>query len=194
MNSRGRFVVNDRAPQGFDLSRNESLRTLETTADSISMAGDAAVDFLKTILSSVTSPAPLDVVVIYRERDFGGGRPCPLCEPDPVCFSHCGPPINSPIGNMLKHFLHNQHRRFRVFREMHSVREFRLVFCVDVVDCMMSHALRLLGNIFQDEEARREFDYLLYEPFIICERRMLRTRVTDFIVGSTTQNVPASAL
>jgi hypothetical protein len=194
VNSREAFVYVeiDWDPQGFDLSRNLSLRTFETTADSISIAGDTAPDFLKTVLSSITSPAPLDVVIIYRERDFGGSKPCSRCIPDPICFSHYGPPIGSLTNEMLDHFLYSQQWRLRAFREMHSVREFRLVFCVDVVDCMTQHALQLLRRVLDRDMG--EFHYLSYEPSIICERRVLRTRVTDFVLGSASPNVPASAL
>ena len=49
----------------FDLSRNPSFRMLETTARSIASAGDTTSDFFKTILSTVTSPLPLNLLINY---------------------------------------------------------------------------------------------------------------------------------
>ncbi|KAF9780999.1 hypothetical protein BJ322DRAFT_291114 [Thelephora terrestris] len=58
----------------FDLSRNKSLRTLETTAQSITRAGGSAPEFLKTVLSSVASPGMLDVVITYHDCDLDPQR------------------------------------------------------------------------------------------------------------------------
>jgi hypothetical protein len=82
----------------------------------------------------------------------------------------------------------------KVLREMHSVRDFRLVFCVDVLDCMTEDATRLLGDIVKTEEAKGGFDFLLSEPSVICEKRVVRTRLSDFNVGYSKSNVAASAL
>jgi hypothetical protein len=73
---------------------------------------------------------------------------------------------------------------------MHSVRDFRLVLCVDVLDSMMPQALQLLESIVEQQG----LFYLPCEPSVICERRMLRTRATDFAVGCMGSNIPASAL
>ena len=82
----------------------------------------------------------------------------------------------------------------KVLREMHSVRDFRLVLCVDVLDCMAEEATRLLGDIVKAEEAKGGFDFLLSEPSVVCEKRVVRTRLSDFNVGYSKSNVPASAL
>jgi len=58
--------------QQFDLSRIKTLRTLETTAESVATAGDAVPGSLKTILSTVTSPMLLDLVIVYWDSDIDG--------------------------------------------------------------------------------------------------------------------------
>ena len=181
----GPFVANSRSlPQRFDLSGNQSLRTLETTAQSITRSADTASNFFKTVLSSVTTPALLDVVVIYQDIY---PRNSPGCTREPVCFRH-----RRPMG--LEMDAHRFQPHLKVFREMHSVRDFRLVLCVDVFDCIVEDATRLLGDIVKAEEAKGGFDFLLSEPLVICEKRVVRTRLSDFNVGYSKANIPASAL
>ena len=86
-NSSDQSVVDNQVLfQHFDLSRNRSLRTLETTAKSVNAASGSASDFFRTVLSTTTSPAPLDVVVVYRETDLGGDWGCCrfICGPSPI--------------------------------------------------------------------------------------------------------------
>lgn len=52
----------------FGLSQNKSLQTLEITAESM-VAVDAAPSFLSTALSTITSPLPPDIVIIYQDID-----------------------------------------------------------------------------------------------------------------------------
>ena len=179
------FVANKRSsPQRFDLSGNKSLRTVETTAQSITRSADTASGFFKTVLSSVTTPTLVDFVVIYQDIH---PRDSPGCGRGPVCFRH-----RWPSG------LEMDARRFQphleVFRDMHSVRDFRLVLCVDVLDCMAEDSTRMLGGIVKVEEAKGGFDFLLSEPLVVCEKRVVRTRISDFNVGCSRSNVPASAL
>lgn len=173
--------------QHFNISRNKSLRTLETTAQSITVAGDNASNFLRTILSTITSPAPFDVVIVYRDVDLGGiPSHCWRCEPDPVCFRHYG----WYKGNIVDAPRYKQH--LIVFREMHKAwQDFRLVLCADVFDCMVEHGIQTLEDIVD----AGGLDYLFYKPLIICERRTPRTRVEDYQAGwSATCLGTASAL
>ena len=67
------------SPQDFDLSRNESLQTLEFPATDIDRAlnnglPDTASSFLKHVVSTIPSSARLRVVVSYYDSDFGGVR------------------------------------------------------------------------------------------------------------------------
>ena len=74
-------------------------------------------------------------------------------------------------------------RQFEVFREMHSARDFRLVLCADVIDCMVVDGIETLERITKEEGAMGGLDYLLQKPLIISERRTIRTRYCDQNVG-----------
>ena len=173
--------------QHFNLSQNKSLQTLETTAESIDVADDTASDFFKTVLSSVTPSAPLDVVVVYRDIDLSDMPHCSQCDSRPVRLRHFGrKPRDRPAR-----FQH----QFKVFREMHSARDFRLVFCADVFDCMVMDGLKTLERIVKAEEAMGGLGYLLQEPLVIFERRTLRTRYIDQNAGcSRSRAISATAL
>ena len=167
------------APEGFDLSRNKSLRTLETTASSMFFSYDKGSNFLKATLSSIASPAPLEVVIIYQNEDFQSQTPCKLCAPQPsrdpdhYCeWFHSSDRFSLGYESLLK-----------VFRKMHSVRGFSLVLCLDVSDCMMRYALGELNRVLQQEERSGRLDYLLDGPVVTCERRVLRTgpRIPDVL-------------
>ena len=114
----------------------------------------------------------------------------------PFCYRHYGPSteMEPGIDDVPNHFLLGHQSQFLVFREMHTVRKFRLVFCVYVSDCMTPCALGVLRNVLQREEGRGGFEYLLCKPFVTCEGRMLRTYSGDYVVGSMTAMSPASPL
>lgn len=169
----------------FNLSQNKSLRTLETTAKSITAAGDAAAGFLKTVLSTVTSPVLLDVVIAYSAFDVD----CVTWySVKPVRLE--GVPARRRIESPLHHSA-----RFRVFGEMYQTREFRLVLRVDVLECVAKHAEQMLGGIVAMERMDGGLDYLVCEPLIMSGKRSLQTRLTDGYVGSTGKwSITASAL
>ena len=186
--TRGPTVNNYALLQHFNLSRNKSLRTLETTAESIDVAGDAAFNFFKTVLSSIAPSTSLDVVVIYKEFDLSRIPHCSWCDYGIV---RCYPNWPRPKVSEDLRFQHH----FRAFREMHSVRAFRLVLCVDVFDCMVEDGLEKLGRAVKAEKVMGELDYLFEEPLIIFERRSLRTRFVDQSAGwSVTRAIHSSAL
>jgi len=58
--------------QDFDLSRNKSLRTVEILAASIR---GGHIGFFKHVLPTITSCAPLKVIIIYRDCDFCSSNP-----------------------------------------------------------------------------------------------------------------------
>ena len=179
MISSERFAVGHRVlRRHFDLSQNKSLRTLEITATSIIAAGqdDAtgpntiASNFLQIVLSSITSPVPLDIVVIYQYSDLYGLLPCLVCKSGDICLHSM-----SAAADYRRQDLKQQ---LRVFREMYSVRDFRLVLCVDVPDCFVEIAVDILEKIVNGE--------IFQNPLIISERRTLHTRKSDWDVGSST--------
>ena len=179
---------NDALLRHFNLSQNKLLRTLEITVESIDAAGDTASDFLKTILSSVTSPGPLDVVIIYQDYDFFYYPPCKRCNLEPLHSHHC-------FQDVMDKLALDRRRQLRVFREMHSVRDIRLVLCADVSWDSVRGVTKTLEHIVKGEKVEGRTDYFLYKPPIVFERRMLHTRPNDYPVGySGREPILASAL
>lgn len=158
----------------FNLSKNKSLRTLETTARSVTAAGDSAAGFLKTVLSTITSPSSLNVVITYDSFDVGRVMRYSL---NPVRVE------GGPIGRSAESaFYHSA--RFKVFGEMYQMRKFRLVLCADVFECIAEYAKQTLEGIVAEERKNGGLDYLTgCEPLITSERRSLQTRLTDGCVG-----------
>jgi len=166
--------------QHLNLSQNKYLRTLEITAESIVAANDTASDFLKTVLSSVASPVPVDVVIIYRSRDLGGRQFCIFCDPGAICLHH--------QPQLLERLARSHQQQLGMFHEMYNAWDFRLVLCADVPDCMVEHSIAMLEDIAEAAQ-------LPHKPLITSERRTLRTRSTDHNVGwSGRWSIPASAL
>jgi len=161
----------------FNLSRSKSLRTLETTAESVTIAGDAALDSLRTILSTTTSPVLLDLVIVYWDSDVDINLDR---EPELEYRAACA--------------LRHQHR-FTVFRGMHGARAFRLVLCADVLDETVESATGMLKQLVKAEKVRGGWSYLHCEPSVIAERRSSRARPIDSRPGSVDRRlVCASAL
>jgi len=174
-NSSQQFTVDDQAVHWhFDLSQCKSLQTLETTAESMVAMG-AAPNFLSTVLSTITSPLPLDLIIVYWETDV-----------DRMIRNWSKPVVVKDSCAEIKaaNVLHHQHR-FRMFHEMYRVRGFQLVLCIDVVDCAVEQSLQVLEGLVEVEKAKGGFDYLFCEPLIISEIRSPRTRFLDTPVGWT---------
>jgi len=167
----------------FDLSRNKSLRTLETTAESMVCVG-ADPSFLRTVLSTITSPLPLDIVIVYQCHDvdymlWWWEKPFPTVE-------FLG-------GTEETDASHRQ--RFKQLHEMYMAREFRPVLCADAIDCAVEHVIQALESVVETEKVKGGLDYLLREPLIVSETRSPRTRLRDDYAGGTGRwRVHASAL
>ena len=169
--------------QHFNLSQHKSLRTLEITAKSIPLGVYRnpkfnilrVTDFLKTVLSSITFPESLDVVVIYRDVCLRGTPLFSGCNRGCRCDRHYWmTQLEMNDDNFQEHL--------KMFRGMHDVRDFRLVICVDSLDCMVG-GVELMKRIVDAEKAKGGFDFLYCEPSLICERRTLRTRSKDSYLG-----------
>lgn len=146
---------------------------------------EADPNFLATVLSTITRPLPLDVIIVYDEIDLDR---VPRGPPEKIYTTEVSPKAKT------KNVLHHQ-ERFRLFREMYRVREFQLVLCADVHGCIDERAMRTLGDIVVAEKAKGGLDYLRREPLIICEERVPRLRFVDWPAGDTPKYaVYASAL
>jgi len=189
-NSNEQFVANNRALlRDFNLSRNRSLRTLETTAESINaLYCDAPSDFLITILSSGASPASVSVVVIYRDTDFGVLPTRFRSDLKPSCFRH--PWDTRGWDGWVSQ------RQLKVINNVHSMRGFRLVLCADVSDCNMEWAAKGLKHLVKVGKVTGGLGHFPYKPLIIFERRLPHTRESDRRAGwsGKWEWIPASAL
>jgi len=190
MNSSEEFVANNRALlRDFNLSRNKSLRTLETTASSIDDAEGTASDFLMTVLSSVTSPVPVDVVIIYQDIHLEIPFIYPPYNPImPIYFCY------SRRTEMWDHSLYQ--RRLEVPHKVYSTRGFRLVLCADVCDRVVERAIQGLEDFVKAGKMEGGSSHFPYRPLIISERRLLCTRKYDSFPGVSgdRHDFPASAL
>ena len=142
----------------FDLSRNESLRTLQVTAQCVATVPGAASLLLKQVLSTVTSPSSFEVVILYRWSDFGGvgyyWRYSDL------------PPLHEVLraDGAAEALVH--HKRFKLFREAHEVRDFRLVLDANVWGPVGEHSVQMLKEAVAKEKAENGFDEFFPEPLV----------------------------
>ena len=162
----------------FNLSQNKSLRTLETTAASITVE-NADPDFFTTVLSTITSPLPLDVIIDYDDTDLDRV----------LCWAN--PPLTCPTrgvrvleGEMAKNVLRHE-QRFKLFQEMYRVRAFRLVLCADVYNHSVEPGVQTLERLVRAEKEKGRLGYLHCEVSIISEKRTPKTYNCDDIVGRT---------
>ena len=114
------------------------------------------------MLSTIASSLSLDVVVIYRDVDLDFFAP-----------SWKEPEYTSPRRSTKNVVDHRE--RFKVFSEMYRAREFRLVLCANVPNCIAKCAMRVLKRVVEAERTSGRLDYLLYEPLVISELRAPRT-------------------
>ena len=66
--SREKFYSEMSNLRHLDLSRNKSLRTFETTAESVT----AVASPLKIVVFTIASPMLLDVIITYRDSNIDG--------------------------------------------------------------------------------------------------------------------------
>jgi len=144
----------------FDLSRLESLRTLQISSWSIrdAFAAPSSENALTYALSTITSPVFSDVTVFYLDEDISGAYPS-----YPNCREMS--PIEIAWGATLNC------EQFGMYRAMHSIRGFRLVLCADVWDGVGEHAMRALKRAVETEKVERGFDMFPEPPVIYSPRK-----------------------
>ena len=164
----------------FDLSRNRYLRTLETTARSIGNARDAP-GFFKTVLSTIAPSLVLNVVITYRGGDLG--------------LHLSGTERLVSVAYTIEPTCSEQ---FRLFKGMYEVREFQPVLCANVFGFVVDYGVLTLKLAVEGEKVRGGSDHLHYEPLVISETRLPRSRRRDWQMGgydtSARNYICASAL
>lgn len=116
---------------------------------------DPASSFLKHALSTITSTAFLEVMVIYRDRDFCGTRRT-------LWASHEYSPLRSVSQTERAEEASRYNRQLEVFPEAQTVRDFQLVLCADVWD-----RVRALEGAVEAGKAKGVFDNFSSEPMVI---------------------------
>jgi hypothetical protein len=165
-----RFPTNDFTAKSslrdFNLSGNTSLQTFEVAARStVSWGGSrapspATLRFLRTALSTITSPAFSEVIVFYQHCDFLGVTSYPR-------YSQSIYREMTPADRAKEASWHRS--QFGLFREMYAVRGFRLVLCADVWDAVGEYAVGVLKRAVAVEKAKKRLDYLPSEPLVIYD-------------------------
>jgi len=189
-NSSEKFVARNRALlRDFDLSRNKSLRTLEITGGSIYGAEGTTPDFLMTVLSSVASPAPVDVVIIYEDFDFDALSLdwCSYYELS-ICFCYS--------TEMRKRDPVLYQQNLDVSIKVYSTWGFRLVLCADVCESIVEDAIQELEDFVEVGKMEGGLSHFPYKPLIISERRLPRAGRHDYRPGWLRKSfvAPGSAL
>ena len=160
----------------FDLSRNKSLRTLQVAARPIDGAlcngsPDSATSLLTYALSTITSPVFSEVVVFYRDYDFGfyGSK-----------YTSLGWPWRCRIlGDERAEDASRHGARFEVLRKMHRMRDFRLVLCADVWDRVREDSVRMLKEAVAAEKAKGGVDNIFPEPMVVYSPRRSRPELLE---------------
>lgn len=121
------------------------------------------IGFLKHVLSTITSPAFSDLVVVYRDYDFYGVSL--LVEGRSQLGSR-----NPKVQRESERLDALQRRKeFEAIREMHKVRCFRLILRADVWGRVrvMDYVLRDLKKVVAAERADRGLDDFSFEPLVV---------------------------
>ena len=146
----------------LNLSRHKSLRTLGVPASSFNRlptdCWQVAVNSLNHILPTIAcSSAILDITIIYTDDEL------------PVRSQHSDPAGLSQAvraGEVTRH-----HLPFEVLREVHKVRDFRLILCASVLGCRGEYSAQSLEEAIAEEKARGGFDEYFYEPSVVYNPR-----------------------
>ena len=152
--------------EDFNLSRNESLRTLIISASSVSrtLANDSpdATTFLNHVLSTVTSTAFLKVFVVYSAANFLG-----------INTEHSDGPYLRELSQTEKTEEASRHqRRFEVLCEVHKVRDFQLVLRAAVWGGVGEYPVQMLEEAVVEEKAKGGSDGCLSNPSVkYCPQR-----------------------
>ena len=124
-----------------------------------------ASDLLKHVLSTITSPTFFEIVVVYRDYNFCGVETMEYPTQPPVCTTSRA---DRAMG-IRQHL-----PEFDVFREIHKVRNFRLVLCADVRVCAGEYPVRVLEEGVATEREKGEFEDSFPETLVIHSPRAFR--------------------
>jgi len=167
------------------LSRNKSLRVLEFTASSIDNAIKYDLSrFLEHVFSTITSPASLEVMVLYQDYDFIG-----------VWHERMGAEFFGPFCNFSEDRSRKEALRYRkqfeVFCEVQKVQDFHLVLCADVWHRVGEYSVRVLKEAVEREKVKGVFDNFASEPVVIYSPSATHTTKQEELYAGGCQILPA---
>ena len=141
----------------LNLSRHKSLRTFGLPASSINPIPTAcspvAVTSLKHILPTITrSSAILDIEIFFIDDDF----PARSQHSDSLQLSQA-----VRVDEATRH-----HLRFEALRELHKVRNFRLILVASVLGYQGEYSVQSLEEAVAEEKAKGGLDKYFYEPLV----------------------------
>jgi len=116
----------------------------------------ATLSFLRSTLSTITSPMFTEVVVVYQESSFSG------------VASHSTEAYRTTTSSERAAEASWHRSLFQVFREMYTMRDFRLVLCAEVWGVVREYTAEVLERAVAVERAAERLDYLPSEPLVIC--------------------------
>jgi len=152
--------------QDFNLSRNKSLRTLQTVASSFhGVWGYAASSFLNHTLSTIRSPVFSHVAIIHEWSDFHGA----------VSWQHPEWPPLCEISQAERAAEVSRYRgQLGIFRWVRSAQDFQLELCAFVWDPLRDHAMGILKEVVAEEKAVGGFDEFLPQPLVTYHPKRCR--------------------
>jgi len=150
----------------FDLSRNKSLRTLQTVASSIDgVSRDAASRFFNHMLSTIKSPVFSEVMITHEWFDFRGTESWRYPK---------RPPLREISRAERAEEVSRHRRRFEVFRGFHGAHGFQLRLCAFVWDPFGEYAMGILKEAVAEEKTKGGFDGVFSEPLVTYYPRRSR--------------------
>ena len=126
---------------------------------------------LEYAFSTITSTTSLQVVVFYRDHDFGG------------VHGYWRDRLSGPFRKMSKaertEEILRHHKQFQVFRKVQKVRDFQLVLCADVWHRVGEYSMRVLKRAVEREKAKGVFDGFSSKPVVVHSPRVTHANTKE---------------
>jgi len=118
-----------------------------------------ALGFLKYVLSTITSSAFFQIIVIYHNQDFNGIKP----------RGSDWPPFRELSEAERAEEASRHGQKFEMLRELYKIRDFQLVLSASVSGCVAEYATQMLEEAVAEEKAKNGFDDHFPEPVVLYD-------------------------
>jgi len=112
--------------------------------------------FLKHVLSTITSPLFSTIIVFCGDDHFRRIEP----------WLSDRPLIRELSRAERAEEVSWQRRIFKIFREAHKVRDFRLELCASISGSLGEEPVQILEEVIAEERAKNGFNDFLQDPFV----------------------------